>query len=189
MLLCSQVLPPVPLPGNMFCKVGSCWAKGASQTWTPGWSEPVERIFFGLMWFKQFSESNKIEHTRYYKMILCMKTHLFHTQVQICGRKCFGIVATPPDRWSKRGKIIILYIVRCVARYIFLEVILRCLLRSGPPQKYFFFCFFIKLTVSRVQILWIFWGFLSLPHVWRSVHLGMPPQVLQFFNCPRTVEF
>ena len=108
-LLCSQVLPPEPLPGNMFCKVGSCWAKGASQTWTPGWSEAVERIFFGLMWFKQFSESNKIEHTRYYKMILCTNTHIFHTQVQICGRKCFGIVATTPHRWSKRGKIIILY--------------------------------------------------------------------------------
>ena len=75
-------------------------------------------LFFGLMWFKQFSESNRIEHTRYYKMILCMKTHIIYTQVQICGRKCFGIVATPPHRWSKRGKIIILNCQMCDQVYI-----------------------------------------------------------------------
>ena len=47
-----------------------------------------------------------------------MKTQLFHTQVQICGRKCFGIVATPPHRWSKRGKIIILYCKMCGQVYV-----------------------------------------------------------------------
>ena len=106
------VLPSAPTWTITWQHVLQGWqllGEGCKSDLDTGLVETCWKYIFGLMWFKQFSESNKIEHTRYYKMILCMKTQLFHTQVQICGRKCFGIVATPPHRWSKRGKIIILY--------------------------------------------------------------------------------